>query len=43
MTGEVRLALAGPAVLVGDNPFPFGDNGGVGGALVRSLPGRPGR
>jgi beta-galactosidase len=42
VTGEVRLALAGPAVLVGDNPFPLGDNGGVGGALVRSLPGEAG-
>jgi len=38
----VNLALAGPAVLVGDSPFPLGDNGGVGGALVRSLPGRTG-
>ena len=41
-TGEVSLALTGPAVLVGDTPFPFGDNGGVGGALVRSLPGQVG-
>ncbi len=42
VTGAVTLALTGPAVLLGDSPFPFGDNGGVGGALVRSLPGRSG-
>jgi beta-galactosidase len=41
-TGLVRLSLAGPAVLVGDNPFDFGSYGGVGGAFVRSQPGRPG-
>jgi beta-galactosidase len=43
VTGQVTLDLTGPAVLVGDNPFPFGDYGGVGGAFVRSLPGRTGR
>ncbi len=42
ITGGVSLALAGPAVLMGDSPFPFGDNGGIGGALVRSLPGQIG-
>jgi beta-galactosidase len=42
VTGDVSLALTGPAVLVGDNPFGFGDYGGVGGAFVRSLPGRTG-
>ncbi len=42
VTGGVSLALRGPAVLVGDNPFPFGEYGGVGGAFVRSLPGRTG-
>ena len=42
MTGDVTLSLTGPAVLVGDNPFPFGTYGGVGGAFVRSLPGRTG-
>jgi beta-galactosidase len=41
-TGEVSLALAGPATLVGDNPFGFGRYGGVGGAFVRSRPGRAG-
>jgi len=41
-SGVVSLALEGPAALVGDNPFAFGDYGGVGGAFVRSLPGRTG-
>jgi beta-galactosidase len=40
--GAVSLSLAGPAILVGDNPFPFGIYGGVGGAFVRSVPGRAG-
>jgi beta-galactosidase len=40
--GLVRLSLAGPATLIGDNPFDFGVYGGVGGAFVRSLPGRAG-
>ncbi|MGH3407103.1 MAG: glycoside hydrolase family 2 TIM barrel-domain containing protein [Streptosporangiaceae bacterium] len=43
VTGPVTLSLTGPATLIGDNPFPFGDCGGVGGAFVRSWPGRPGR
>jgi beta-galactosidase len=42
VTGAVTLDLAGPATLVGDNPFPFGEYGGVGGAFVRSRPGRTG-
>ena len=29
-------------MLVGDNPFPFGVYGGVGGAFVRSRPGGTG-
>jgi beta-galactosidase len=41
-TGEVSLSRTGPATLVGDNPFAFGTYGGVGGAFVRSEPGRPG-
>jgi beta-galactosidase len=41
-TGQVSLSLAGPATLVGDNPFDFAIYGGVGGAFVRSLPGRTG-
>jgi beta-galactosidase len=43
LSGAVHLTLAGPAKLVGDNPFPFGEYGGVGGAFIRSLPGRTGR
>jgi beta-galactosidase len=42
-TGDVTLTLTGPAELVGSNPFPFGTFGGVGGAFVRSIPGRTGR
>ena len=38
----MTLELAGPATLIGDNPFPFGDYGGVGGAFVRSQPGGTG-
>jgi beta-galactosidase len=39
VTGTVALALTGPADLIGDNPFAFGEYGGVGGAFVRSRPG----
>ena len=42
VSGDVTLTLAGPATLVGDNPFPFGSYGGVGGAFARSVPGRTG-
>jgi beta-galactosidase len=42
VTGDVRLSLTGPARLIGDNPFPFGSCGGVGGAFLRSVPGRAG-
>jgi beta-galactosidase len=42
-TGRVTLSLSGPAELIGDNPFEFGAYGGVGGAFVRSRPGRTGR
>ena len=42
VTGEVSLSLTGPATLVGDNPFDLGAYGGVGGAFVRSQPGRAG-
>jgi beta-galactosidase len=34
--------LTGPGVLVGSNPFPFSEYGGVGGAFVRSITGEPG-
>jgi beta-galactosidase len=42
VTGEVTLAVAGPATLIGDNPFPFAEYGGVGGGFLRSWPGRAG-
>ena len=42
VTGDVTLTVAGPAVLVGTNPFPFGESGGVGGAFLRSVPGKTG-
>ena len=42
VTGDVTLSLAGPATLVGENPFAFGTYGGVGGAFVRSQPGQAG-
>ena len=42
VAGDVTLAVTGPAVLVGDQRFPFGDYGGVGGAFLRSQPGRAG-
>jgi beta-galactosidase len=41
-SGDVSLNLTGPATLIGDNPFPFATYGGVGGAFVRSEPGRTG-
>ena len=40
--GDVTLSVHGPATLIGENPFPFGVYGGVGGAFVRSRPGRTG-
>jgi beta-galactosidase len=42
VTGNVTLALHGPAVLVGQNPFNFGGYGGVGGAYIRSEAGKSG-
>ncbi|WP_260191931.1 glycoside hydrolase family 2 protein [Actinophytocola gossypii] len=39
---EVRLTVSGPGVLVGDNPFPLGQNGGVGAVWVRTRLGQPG-
>jgi beta-galactosidase len=41
-TGLVHLSMAGPATLIGDNPFDFGAYGGVGGAFLRSKPGEAG-
>jgi beta-galactosidase len=42
VTGDVTLTLAGPATLISENPFAFGTYGGVGGAFIRSAPGRTG-
>src|SRR5215472_11535900 len=42
VTGDVTLSSAGPGELVGDNPFALGIAGGVGGAFLRSIPGRTG-
>ena len=41
-SGTVALSLSGPATLVGDNPFAFGQYGGLGAAWIRSLAGQPG-
>jgi ribosomal protein S18 acetylase RimI-like enzyme len=42
LVGEVSLNLSGPGSLVGDNPFAFGEYGGLGAVWIRSLPGQPG-
>ena len=41
-SGQVALTLSGPATLVGDNPFAFGEYGGLGAVWIRSVAGRPG-
>ncbi len=41
--GEVKFELAGPGQLVGDNPFPLAESGGVGAIWVRTVSGHPGR
>jgi beta-galactosidase len=41
-SGEVALNLSGPATLVGDDPFAFGQYGGLGAVWIRSLAGQPG-
>ena len=40
--GRVDLTLDGPGELIGDNPFAFGEYGGLGAVWVRSLAGQPG-
>jgi beta-galactosidase len=42
VTGSVSLAVSGPGVLIGDNPFALGDTGGVGAVWIRTLPSSPG-
>lgn len=39
----VTIAVTGPGLLVGDNPFALGSTGGVGAVWIRSRPGRAGR
>jgi hypothetical protein len=41
-SGQVALTLSGPAMLLGDNPFEFGEYGGLGAVWIRSLAGQPG-
>ena len=41
-SGVVTLTLSGPATLVGDNPFAFGQYGGLGAVWIRSQAGQPG-
>jgi beta-galactosidase len=42
LTGQATLTLIGPATLIGDNPFAFGEYGGLGAVWIRSLAGQPG-
>jgi len=42
-SGRVYLHLSGPALLIGDNPFDLGANGGTGAVWIRSKKGAPGR
>ena len=42
VTGDVTLAVAGPATLIAENPFAFATYGGVGGGFIRSQPGTSG-
>jgi beta-galactosidase len=40
--GQVALSVSGPATLIGDNPFAFGEYGGLGAVWIRSQAGQPG-
>jgi beta-galactosidase len=40
--GVVTLTVDGPATLIGDNPFAFGDYGGLGAVWIRSQAGQTG-
>ena len=42
VAGQVTFDVAGPAALVGDNPFDFAAAGGAGAVWLRSLPGTRG-
>ncbi|GAA2801402.1 glycoside hydrolase family 2 protein [Saccharopolyspora taberi] len=39
VSGSVALELTGPAVLIGQNPFPLGETGGAGAVWLRSTDG----
>jgi beta-galactosidase len=41
-SGQVTLTLSGPATLIGDNPFAFGDYGGLGAVWIQSQAGQTG-
>jgi beta-galactosidase len=41
--GDVRLEIAGPGAIVGDNPFHLTDSGGVGAVWIRTKPRSVGR
>lgn len=41
--GDVRFALEGPGVIVGDNPFSLQASGGIGAVWIRTLPNRAGQ
>jgi beta-galactosidase len=43
VTGQVTLALDGPGVIVGDNPFDLTHSGGVGAVWIKSIAGRTGK
>ena len=36
--GEVTFEVTGPGMIVGDNPFPLADSGGVGAVWIKTLP-----
>jgi beta-galactosidase len=42
VSGAVTLSVRGPAILIGDNPFPFADTGGAGAVWLRTLRDTPG-
>ena len=42
VTGQVTLAVEGPAVLIGESPFDFAAAGGAGAVWIRSRPREPG-
>jgi beta-galactosidase len=41
--GQVRLDLAGPGVIVGDNPFVWDDSGAAGAVWIKTVPNQAGK